>query len=328
MVCGEADSASPRLIRLPVPGPGKPEPIVAAGNNAGLPSAARHGGRLAYVHRFQDINFWRADLRDPKLPPSRFIASSRIEQQPDYSPDGARIAFISERSGTGEVWAADADGSNPVQITSHAIIPTAPRWSPDGRFLAFAQRPGGNADVYVINSRGGTPRRMTTDPANDASAYWSRDGKWIYFASNRTGRQEVWKIPADGSAPEIQVTHNGGWRGRESFDGQTLYFQKFDLPGLFRMPAGGGPEERIGDVQPPLDWQLVPGAIYYFRGANGVFAVDRLDLKSGGVTEALRLPSGTAGGTTNFSISPDGRWLVFAHVDQRVSELMMIENFR
>ena len=44
-------------------------------------------------------------------------------------------------------------------------------------------------------------------------------------------------MPADGSAREVQVTRNGGWRSRESFDGKTLYYQKFDLPGLFRMPV-------------------------------------------------------------------------------------------
>jgi Tol biopolymer transport system component/predicted Ser/Thr protein kinase len=328
LVCGEGGSGSPRLVRLPVPGPGKPEPITAAGNNAGLPSIARQGGRLTYVRNFRDTNLWRADLRNPKAPASRFIASNRIEMQPDYSKDGSRIAFISGRSGADEVWAADADGSNPVQITTGAVIPRAPRWSPDGRFIAFAQRPSGNTDVYVVSSQGGTPRRITTDPANDASAYWSRDGRWIYFASNRTGRQEVWKVPSDGSAPEFQVTHNGGWRSRESFDGGTLYFQKLDLPGLFRMPVGGGPEERIGDVLPPQDWQLVTGAIYYFRSADEVFSVNRLDLQSRRATQALKLPPGTVGNSNNFSVSPDDRWLVFVHVDQIVSELMMIENFR
>jgi serine/threonine protein kinase len=328
LVCGEGGTGSPRLVRLRVPGPGKPEPIAAPGNNVGLPSIARQGGRLAYVRNFQDTNLWRADLRDPKAQASRFIASNRIEMQPDYSPDGTRIAFISGRSGTDEVWAADADGSNPVQITTGAVIPRAPRWSPDGRLITFAQRPGGNTDVYVVSFQGGTPRRITKDPANDASAYWSRDGRWIYFASNRTGRQEVWKIPSDGSARELQVTHNGGWRSRESLDGGTLYFQKFDQPGLFRMSVGGGPEERIGDVVPPQDWQLVVGAVYYFRGADGVFSVNWLDLQSRKAIEVLKLPAGTIGGVSNFTVSPDGRWLVFGHVDQIVSELMMIENFR
>src|SRR5205823_2637505 len=137
-----------------------------------------------------------------------------------------------------------------------------------------------------------------------------------------------WKIAADGQTREVQVTYNGGWRSRESFDRQTLYFQKFDLPGLFRMPIGGGPEERVGNIEPPQDWQLVPGAIYYFRNADGIYSVDRLDLKSGRTTEVLKLPTGTAGRTTNFTVSPDGHWLIFAHLDQGVSELMMLENFR
>ena len=182
--------------------------------------------------------------------------------------------------------------------------------------------------MYLVNAQVGTPRRMTTHPANDASAYWSRDGKWIYFASNRTGRQEVWKMPADGSAREVQVTRNGGWRSRESFDGKTLYFQKLDLPGLFRMPVDGGTEERFADVRSPEDWQLTQDGIYYFRRQTQDYVVEKLDVKAGRTTEKLKLPPGTTGGTANFTVSPDGRWLVFAHTDQMVSELMMIENFR
>jgi len=53
-----------------------------------------------------------------------------------------------------------------------------------------------------------------------------------------------------------------------------------------------------------------------------------VDLKSGRATQALKLPPGTSGGIFNFTVSPDGRWLVFVRTDQLVSELMMIENFR
>ena len=134
-------------------------------------------------------------------------------------------------------------------------------------------------------------------------------------------------MPADGSAREVQVTRNGGWRSRESFDGKTLYYQKFDLPGVFRIPVNGGPEERIADVPPPEDWQLAPEGIYYFRREGEDYLVERVDLKLGRTTEALKLPPGTPGGVTNFTVSPDGRWLVFVHIDQTVSELMMIENF-
>jgi Tol biopolymer transport system component len=315
-------------VRVAAAGSERPEPILTVGTNTGSPTIVRQGSRMAYTHSFRNTNLWRADLRDPRAAPARVIASTRTEGQPDYSPDGTRVSFVSDRSGNREIWTIGVDGSTPLQITTGAVIPTAPRWSPDGRRIAFAQRPGGNTDVYVVDAQGGTPRRMTTDTANDASAYWSRDGEWIYFASNRTGRQEVWKMHADGSAGEVQVTRNGGWRSRESFDSKTLYFQKFDQIGLFRMPVDGGAEERIAEVQPPQDWQLAPDAIYYFQPVGENYTVRKVDLKSGKTTEALKLPPGTLGGTANFTVSADGRWLIFVHADQMVSELMMIDNFR
>jgi Tol biopolymer transport system component/predicted Ser/Thr protein kinase len=324
----ETASGGSRLVRVSFPGEPRPEPILAAGANANAPSITRQGGRLAYAHSFGNTSLWRADLRDARAAPARVIASSRSENQPEYSPDGTRIVFNSNRSGMREVWTAAADGSSPVQVTAQATWPTIPRWSPDGRRIAFAQRPGGNVDIYIVDAQGGTPRRMTTDPANDASADWSRDGKWIYFASNRTGRQEVWKMPADGSAREVQVTRNGGWRSRESFDGKTLYYEKFGQPGLFRMPVEGGTEERIAEVQFPEDWELAPDAIYYFQRNGENYVVEKVDPKSGKTSDALKLPPGTEGETAQFSVSRDGRWLIFVHADQTVSELMMIDNFR
>jgi len=328
VIAVETASSGSRLVRVSAPGSERPEPILSAGTAASEPSIAREKGRLAYVHSFRNTSLWRADLRNPSAAPTRVIASTRVELQPDYSADGSHVVFVSDRSGNREVWSAGADGASPLQITAHAATPTAPRWSPDGRQIVFAQRPGGNVDIYVVDAQGGTPRRLTTDPANDASAYWSRDGKWIYFASNRTGRFEVWKLPADGSAREVQVTRNGGWRSRESLDGKMLYFQKFDEVGLFGMPAEGGTEERIAEVQPPQDWQLALDAIYYFQPVGENYTVRRVDLRSGKTTEALSLPPGTTGNTANFTVSPDSRWLIFVHADQIVTELMMIDNFR
>lgn len=330
LFCDALDNGISKLLRVPLPAPSKPEPLLVAGSDVASPSVALQANRLVFVHSFANASLWLASLADTRAAAQRIISSTRNESQPDYSPDGSRIAFISSRSGAHELWTASADGSNPVQLTNQSARPTAPRWSPDGSKIAFAQRPGGNVDVFVIEAQGGAPRRLTTDPANDASAYWSRDGKSIYFASNRTGRQEVWRVPADGSAREEQITRNGGWRSSESLDGKSLYYQKFDMPGLFRMPLPNGTEERIGDVPPIEDWHLSPDgtAVYYFQPQGETFVVQRLDLKTGKLAEALKLPPGTRGGTTNFTISPDGRWLVFCHTDQTVSELMLIDNFR
>ena len=324
LIMGTYLEGSLQLARVSVSRPGTPKPL-GVGPNSSQPSIARQGGRLAYQHAYRDNNLWRADLQNPSAPPVRLIASTQDEFQPDYSSDGSKIAFISARSGDNEVWTTDADGSNAVQVTTQRAIPTAPRWSPDGRRIAFAMRPGGNTDVYVVDAQGGAPRRLTTDPGNDASAYWSRDGKWIYFASNRTGRQEVLKVPADGSAPETQVTRHGGWRSRESLDGKILYYQKFDLPGLFQMPVEGGEEKRIAAVEGVHPWDLAGGSIYYFAPGR---IIHRVDLLTGRDSVVLTLPPGAVGGTNNLTVSPDGRWLVFVRVDQHISDLMMVDPFR
>jgi hypothetical protein len=85
---------------------------------------------------------------------------------------------------------------------------------------------------------------------------------------------------------------------------------------------------RIAEVQFPEDWELAPDAIYYFQRNGENYVVEKVDPKSGKISEALKLPPGTEGETNQFTVSRDGRWLIFVHADQMVSELMMIDNFR
>src|SRR5205823_1821666 len=133
----------------------------------------------------------------------------RIEHEPRYSPDGTRIAFASDRSGTMEIWVAKSDGSNAVPLTSFggSYYLASPRWSPDGRLIAFAADIGGHPETYVINPDGGTPHRQAIDIAD-----WSRDGKWVYFSSTRTGSQQLWKMRWTNNnqeQPALQLTKNG-----------------------------------------------------------------------------------------------------------------------
>jgi Tol biopolymer transport system component len=124
------------------------------------------------------------------------ISSSRFQADQQFSPDGKRIAFSSDRSGSFEIWVCNSDGSSPVQLTSFGGAYTGtPHWSPDGRWIAFDSRPGGKAGVFVISSEGGEPRRVTEGNWDDIVPSWSRDGKWIYFSSNRGGDKELWKVP-------------------------------------------------------------------------------------------------------------------------------------
>jgi Tol biopolymer transport system component len=139
------------------------------------------------------------------------IASTQRDIFPQYSPDGRRIAFYSNRSGSYEIWACDADGSKAAPVTLMKRGTTgSPRWSPDGSTIAFDSNETGRYQVYTVGAEGGKVRQITSGVPHFGSN-WSRDGRWIYFASSEQGNEQVWKIPSQGG-DTVQVTRNGGSR--------------------------------------------------------------------------------------------------------------------
>jgi dipeptidyl aminopeptidase/acylaminoacyl peptidase len=208
---------------------------------------------------------------------------------------------------------------------------------PDGRFIAFDSRANdpakaGNPNVWIINSEGGQPRRLTTDPAGGVAPSWSHDGRWIYFASTRTGNLQIWKMPAAGG-PAVQVTRKGGFEGFETADGRYLYYLKGrEIPGIWRVPSGGGEETSVTEhAQAGLwrSWRLAATGIYYATAASPDGPrLEFMDLATGNVREidrTIRPPDATI---PSLAVSPDGRSLLYAQYDQSGSNIMMVEYFR
>ena len=218
--------------------PGKPERLAFAGTGVRTPVISRQG-RLVYALWIIDADIWRLDLPAGHTgaaaikPPTRVISSTRLDHTPQYSPDGKRIAFASDRSGNHEIWVYDRDGSSAVPLTSFSGPPTGdPFWSPDGEWIVFNSLADGRHGAYVIHSGGGTPKRLLSVPG--VSSGWSRNGKWIYCGSGGSGEDQVWKMqwgPAGAFGEAVQVTRNGGGRAFESADGKYLYYLKGEESG-------------------------------------------------------------------------------------------------
>lgn len=335
------------LWRVPVTG-GTPVQVEAAGRDLRNLAISRQGNRLAWTRPIYDPNIWQMELADAASPSGGkqlplslksakpLIASTRADTNPDLSPDGQRIAFLSDRSGSSEIWVADSTGERPSQLTAFNRVALAgnPRWSPDGRQVVFEARPpAAAADIYVISAEGGQPRRLTTDPAEDTVPRWSRDGSWIYFSSMRSGnRHQIWRMPAAGGQA-IQVTSQGGLDCMESPDGQFLYYTKvFNTPGIWRRPVAGGEEMFVLNHHGAGFWRywaVVQQGIYFATAEQPKQPlIEFFNFATGRVTPVAVLEKGLDRGMSGLVVSLDGRRLIWSQVDQDSSDIMLMENFR
>jgi Tol biopolymer transport system component/DNA-binding winged helix-turn-helix (wHTH) protein len=314
---------------------GTVEPLKVGAENALDPSIAIHGNRLAYTHKQGDTNIWRMDLHSPgHVTSTRLISSTRLDHNPGLSPNGKRIVFESDRSGTRELWLCDVDGSNELQLTALNGVgtPTNPRWSPDGTRIVFESSPTGLADTYTVSADGGKPTRLTDDSHNEVVPNWSADGRFVYFASDRTGDWQVWKIPSQGGEA-IQVTAKGGFEAHESPDGRFLYYNRYGYQtrGLFRIPATGGEEELVLDIaqrESVGSWSITNKGVYFIDRDN--FSHCEIKYFDFAKRRTIQLASLEQNPSINpgLNVSADERWFIFSLREQYSHDIMLLENFQ
>ncbi|HSU32545.1 MAG TPA: winged helix-turn-helix domain-containing protein [Bryobacteraceae bacterium] len=296
---------------------------------------ARTGHRLIYSKYISDSNIWETNRQSSEA--RRILGSTRNERSPQYSPDGSRIAFRSDRTGEDEIWVSDASGENDVRLTSFdGPLTGTPRWSPDGQFVVFDSRPNGNPDIYVVSANGGPPRRVTSSTSEDVVPSWSADGRWIYFASNRSGSWQVWKIASqtvEENTRPIQLTRQGGFSAFGSPDGRTVFYSKGrDLPGIWSVAANGGSERLVTGLLKAGywgNWGVARAGLFFVRPVPPDAAeVDTYEFRSGRVRRAALLKKDPPFSDSGFAVSSDGRRMLYTQVESSSSEIILVENFR
>jgi Tol biopolymer transport system component/predicted Ser/Thr protein kinase len=320
------------LWRLNIASPGSARRVFTTSQNCYDPVICASRRRLVYARREYDVDIWKAELPGrgqlPEGSPLRILSSTRPEFVAQFSPDGTKIVFHSERSGGSEIWLSNADGSNPVQLTSlNAPISGSPRWSPDGGRIVFDSNREGQFELYTIDAAGGGMRRRTDHPADDAVASWSSDGRFIYFGSNRTGAWQIWKIPADNGEP-VQVTTAGGYVPFESTDGRFVYYSRSSgRTSLWRVPSAGGAETQVLDSLIWLNFTPVRDGIYFMPASGGTSTTPILffGFADEKIQKVWSLDKPPAFG---LSVSPDQRWVLYSQLERDESDLMLVDDFR
>jgi Tol biopolymer transport system component/DNA-binding winged helix-turn-helix (wHTH) protein len=315
------------LWRVPIKG-GDPFPVPEGGPTATRPAIARRGYHLAFQAVANEVAIWEMTLSSLEPHEEPLVTSGRGRNEGlQISPDGKKLAFMSDRSGSMEIWMSDRDGSNPIQLSAVGQAGT-PRWSPDSKSIAFDSGWKEHGTVYVVRIDGGTPHLLVKDISNNVVPSWSRDGKWIYFASDRAGGWQIWKISPDGGSPQ-QMTTLGGFASMESFDGYLYYaLNGAPNPEVRRMPIQGGPETPVSPLVQPstwASWSLTDDGIYFVeQGANNIPILSFYDFRNRQTRRITALESFPFW----LAASADGKFVAFEQEKVRSSYVMLRENFR
>jgi TolB protein len=174
-------------------------------------------------------------------------------QTPAWSPDGRKLAFVSERDGNAEIYVMNADGSGQENLTRQPASDSHPSWSPNGRKLAFVSRRDTNSEIYVMNADGSGLRRLTRTPRDDRGPAWSPDGRAIAFVRTKCVPSPpcataygtyLYVVNADGSGLRRLTTVRGhaltpSW----SADGKTIRY------GGYLVYADGSGRKKLHEVR-------------------------------------------------------------------------------
>jgi len=320
-----ANSSNGSVVRAAVDG-SRPSERLGGLDRPNIFALSANGERLVFSRGNLNADIWRLDLQNPSAS-GRVAASTLHDEAADFSSDGKRIAFSSNRSGSREIWVADITGDHALALTTFGgpVAGTA-RWSPDDRLIAFDARPDGNSEVYVVPSGGGAIRQITKSPGDDGRPFWSPDGRSIYFSSDRSGQNQIWRVPADGGDP-VQITKEGGTWGATTRDGQWIYYGSGATMGRIRRlhPDGSG------------DAVVVDGNIFAFTTtAHGLWFVQIIntqgivlrmfrfaDNKTIDVAKIDFVPT-----PVGMSVSPDERYVLLTRPDTSGSDLFLVNGFR
>lgn len=322
---------TPHLAQIPVSGVGIGGRLSGVGDYGIQPSVAPSPGgglRLVYTKHFESVNLWRQPL-DGTRPPVQLIASAHWSVEPDYSPDGKRVAFLSDRSGNMEVWVADADGTKPRRWTSLGLPSLgAPRWCPQSRRIAFTAPGPDGSSIYILEEPSLAPQVV---PGSYRCGYltWSPDGN-LYFSSNRGGSTQIWRIRPEGGEA-VQVTTRGGRAPGVSADWRYLYYLRLMSTAgdqqLFRVQLAGGEEEKVLDFVDAYSLGSSGIAFKYYRpGVKPDGPYLRLFRFATRQTEELPLPEKPL--RYGIALSRDCGHLLYSQADYGVSDLMLVDSLR
>lgn len=270
-------------------------------------------------------HLWRARL-DALDRPERFAPSSRFDAMPSHSPDGSRVAFVSNRGGRPEIWIAARDGTGERKLNGTGYVSSTPKWSADGATILFGlSAPGATHRLYTAPVSAGAPSEL---PLRDAvSPSWSGDGAAIYYWTG----QQLWRAKPDGSGAKTLGTFSVHWMnsGVVTAGERHVFYAQAGKPfALVRHDRESGKEEFIADGLATSFVAASRRSLYFLtQKEKDLYSVP---LTGGPARRVGQLEFEEDQGRLilGLSVSPDDREIVWASTAEQRSDILLVRGFR
>jgi Tol biopolymer transport system component len=190
---------------------------VTAGGGRTEPAVSRDGSRLAFVRllagspRVHTSSAAGADERRVTAGAAHDVA---VEARGEWSPDGARLLFVTTAGGSAGVWVHTPASNAFTPLFQSPFPDLTPAWSPDGGRVVFASARDGNTDLYLYTLASAATTRLTMRAGSEGQPVWLADGRIVFTASSAGESQLMW---LDLTAPdELHPIHTGAGSARNA----------------------------------------------------------------------------------------------------------------
>ena len=224
-----------------------------------------------------------------------------------------RIAFISDESGSKEVYLADYDGQNKNKITSDKVIVTSPNWSADGKSLIYLSYLNYRTELFLHNLKNNERRSLSSYPGLNAFADVSKKGE-IALTLSKDGDPEIYLMDENGFNLKRLTDHQGvdaspSW----SPDGESLAFvsDRGGSPQIYILQKSTKKARRVtyqGSYNTSPAWSPRGNLIAYTSRLEGKFEIALLNLGD----EKVEILTSGQGNKEDPSWAPNGRQIVFS----------------
>lgn len=332
IVASNREGGVRKLWRFPVDG-GAPEALTDGSSAPTFPSVNADGKEINFTQFHVTAPIWKTEAGKAV----EILDNQSRNDLPMVSPDGKTLLYTSDRAGQQAVWVSHADGSESKPLLRGIAYETASaRWSPDGRQVVMECHLARKTHICVSNVDGSGMHQLEAGNASQVQPSWSHNGEFIYFTSEATGHAEIYRFQiATGTV--TPVTHRGGGRALESWDGKWIYIAR-GAPdgGLIVLPSQGTEQEWAAAENTPMlpelpveaatTWDVNGDGIVYMAPHDAsTLQLNLFDARTKTTRPFLSLGQVAAGTELSIGVLPDGRGIVYtaAHTHSELSMMSL-----